>query len=251
MANSLDTFVPNLDMVGYHWLAVIAAPAVIIGLWRCLPRNHVEMKIPSSDSSLKITFGDIFDREGVIVIPVNEYFDGQLGNHVSKKSLHGQFIKNLLDGQSQLFYRLISEDLESVQSETVPRKSGRNIKYPIGTVARADINGRRFILAALSRTDTATLKSSATVHDLWDCMNGIWQGARNFSNGENVNVPLIGSGLSRVGLPQRNLIDIIMTSLLYCTKEQKIADNVTLVLPDILKEEIDLVAIKRSWTSGI
>ena len=71
---------------------------------------------------------------------------------------------------------------------------------------------------------------------------------RNLSNGTNVKVPLIGSGLSGVGLPPKNLVEVIVTSLLYYTKKQKIADKITLVLPRKLKGEIDLITVKRSWT---
>ena len=55
-------------------------------------------------------------------------------------------------------------------------------------------------------------------------------------------------GFSGGGLPSKKLIEIIVTSFLHYAKKQKIADKVTLVLPPRLKGEIDLVAIKRSWT---
>ena len=168
--------------------------------------------------------------------------------HVSENSLHGTFIKDVLGGQSSAFFDLTSEALESVEAEEVERKSGHIKKYPIGTVASVDVNEKRYLLAALSRTDLETLKASATVHELWDCLKGIWEGARNFSNGKCVSIPLLGSGLSGVGLPPKNLVEIIVTSFLYYTKKQKIADRVILVLHPKLKEEIDLITIKRSWT---
>ena len=222
--------------------------SIVSGLWKCRPKGHVEFKIPGSDSSIEIEFGDIFEDGSVVVIPVNEYFDGRLGDHVSENSLHGQFIKKFLGGQASAFFDLTSKDLKSASSEAVHRANGRCAKYPIGTVARADVNGKRFLLAALSRTDVVSLKASATLHELWDCLAGIWNGVRDFSNGNSVKIPLLGSGLSGVGLPPKNLIEIIVTSFLYSTKKQKIADKVTLVLPHKLKREVDLITVKRSWT---
>ena len=248
VAESLGAFFQNIKPEGAYWYAAIVLPSIAVGLWKCWPRGHVKLQIPASDSSIDITFGDIFEGVGVVIIPVNEYFDGSLGDHVSENTLHGRFIKNILGGQSDAFYDLTGTALQSVVSEEVRRTSGRDAKYPIGTVACVDINETRFLLAALSRTDPETLKASATVHELWDCLAGIWQGVRNSSNGNCVKVPLLGSGLSGVGLPSQNIIDIIVTSFLYYTKKQKIADKVTLVLPPRLKGEIDLVAIKRSWT---
>ena len=182
------------------------------------------------------------------MIPVNEYFDGELNGHVSENSLHGLFIKNVLGGQSEVFYNLTDIALDSIVAEKVQRKSGRDKRYPIGTVACIDVNETRYLLAALSKTDIQTLKASATIHELWDCLAGIWEGVRNYSNGNCVNIPLLGSGLSGVGLPPTNLIEIILISFVDYTKKKKIADKVTLVLHSRLKGEVDLAAIKRSWT---
>lgn len=245
---SFGFFFKNSKPEGVYWYASIVFASVVIGLWRCWPRQHVKLKIPASDSSIEIKFGDIFEGEGVVVIPVNEYFDGSLGDHVSENSLHGLFIRDVLGGQSNAFFDLTSKALESVVAEEVQRNSGRSKKYPIGTVACVDINQKRFLLSVLSRTELATLKAFATVHELWDCLAGIWRGVRNYSNGNCVKVPLLGSGLSGVGLPPKNLIELILTSFLYYTKKQKVADKVILVLNSKLKEEIDLETIRRSWT---
>lgn len=128
------------------------------------------------------------------------------------------------------------------------RKSGRKSKYPIGTIASVDVNDTRYLLAVLSKTDIDTLKASSTVHELWDCLAGIWEGVRQYSNGLCAKIPLLGSGLAGVGMPPRNLIEIIITSFFYYTKKNKIADKVALVLPISLKGEVDLITIKRSWS---
>ena len=217
------------------------------GLWCSWPRYSVELKVPVSDSLFEIKFGDIFEGRGVVVIPVNEYFDGSLGDHVSKISLHGVFIKEVLNGQTRIFNELTSKALKSIPSVHVERNSGRKSKYPIGTVAKLDVDDKRFLLAALSHTDIKSLKASATVREIWTCLQGIWREARNSSGGERVKIPLLGSGLSGVGFPPKNLLQIILLSFLEHTKEKKIADTVTLVVPHRLKGEIDLITIKRGW----
>ena len=81
-----------------------------------------------------------------------------------------------------------------------------------------------------------------------DLPSGSLEGVREYSNGRPVRIPLIGSGLSGTGLPPGNLVETIVTSYLYCTKERKVADKVTLVLPRRLATSLDLNSIKRSWT---
>ena len=245
---SFGFFLPERKPEGVCWYAAIVFAALGVALWNVRPKRNIEVKVPASDSSLAIKFGDIFTDKGVVVIPVNEYFDGELNGHVSENSLHGLFIKNVLGGQSEVFYNLTDIALDSIVAEKVQRKSGRDKRYPIGTVACIDVNETRYLLAALSKTDIQTLKASATIHELWDCLAGIWEGVRNYSNGNCVNIPLLGSGLSGVGLPPTNLIEIILISFVDYTKKKKIADKVTLVLHSRLKGEVDLAAIKRSWT---
>ena len=248
IVESFGYFFEDNKPEGVYWYGAMVIVSVVSGLWKCWPRNRIVLKIPASDSSMEITFGDIFEGDGVVVIPVNEYFDGCLGDRVSENTLHGLFIKNILGGQSTAFFDLTSRALESFDEEHMQSKSGREMKYPIGTVACVDVNEKRFLLAALSRTNIKTQKASATVHELWDCLAGTWDGARNFSNGDCVKLPLVGSGQSGVGLPAKNLVEIIVTSFLYYTKKQKIADRVILVLHSRLRGEIDLVSIRRSWT---
>ena len=206
--------------------------------------------MPGSDSRFEVRFGDILEREGAIVIPVNEYFDGELGDLVSEQSLHGQFVRYILGGVSDSFVALTKGDLAKVEPEekTLGKRRGQRVRYPIGTVAHADVHGKRYLLVALSHTDAESLMAYATVQDLWTCLAGVWQGVRDYSNGKPVSIPLIGSGLSKVGLPPANLVEVIATSFLCHTKERKVADKVTLVLPDRLAGEVDLTSMKRSWT---
>lgn len=199
---------------------------------------------------MEIKFGNIFDSGAVVVIPVNEFFDGELGDHVSENSLHGQFIKGVLGGQSQSFYDLTSDALAGVKPKEkgVARSSGQCDRYTIGTVARVDVASGRYLLAALSHTDVLSLKASASLHDLWMCLAGVWNGVRDHSSGRPVSIPLIGSGLSGVGLHPRHLLDFLVTSFFYHNKERTVVERVTIVLSNHLARDLDLKSIKERWT---
>ena len=221
---------------------------LISGLLRAWPRTTVSIEVPNSDSSIEIKFGDIFEGSEAIVIPVNEFFDGKLGDHVSEKSLHGKFIRNVLGGRSATFNSLTDKTLKSLSSTFCERKSGRKNKYPIGTTAVADVNDVRYFLTALSKTDVETLKASASLHELWNALSGLWNAIRNHSNGCTVCLPLMGSGLSGVGIPTRQLIQQILTSFFYYTKQGKISDKIVIVLPKDMRNKLNLIEIKRSWS---
>ena len=247
---SISAFFASLKPEGLVWYCALVVLSAIGGVWRAWPTKRIEFPIPASDSSFEIRFGNVFEGKGVVVIPVNEYFDGDLGDHVSEDSLHGRFIRDVLGGQSKTFFDLTSEALAGVVPEQigVARSSGQCDRYAIGTVARVDVNDQRYLLVALSHTDLSSLKAFATVHDLWTCLEGVWKGIREYSNGKPVRIPLIGSGLSGTGLPLGNVIEIMITSFLCHTKERKVADRVSLVLPRRFAGNLDLNSIKRSWT---
>lgn len=247
---SISAFFVSLKPRGFAEYSVLLALAALGGFIRAWPKARVTCQVPASDSWFVIQFGNIFDGDAVTVIPVNDHFDAELGDHVAERSLHGQFIKHVLGGQSEAFAALTRKALADVVPEepAVARSSGRNRRYAIGTVAPVDINDRRYLLVALSHTDPESLKASASLHDLWTCLAEAWRGIRHYSNGRPVSIPLVGAGLSGTGLPPQQLIDIMMTSFLLHTKEKKVAGEVTLVLTKHLERDVDLRKIARRWS---
>lgn len=241
---SLSAFIEALKPSGACAYVVLVGTALIVGAWKAWPARRVELPIPGSDSSIAVEFGDIFSKKGCIAIQVNEYFDSRLGDHVSPNSLHGMFIRDVLGGQSASFDTLVSAALAGVPHEVVPRQDGNTRRYKIGTTASIDVNAQRFLLYAFTRTDLTTLKASATVHEVWDALAGLWEAARIRSNGYPIYVPLLGAGLAGVGLPERRLLDLLILSIVYQTKKSKIGNQVTIVLHQSLRRKIDLKDLK-------
>ena len=241
---SLSAFIETMKPSGWRSYGTLILFSLGYGLWKSWPVRKIEIRVPNSDSSLNIEFGDLFKMHGCIAIQVNEYFDSLLGNHVSTNSLHGLFIRDILGGQSATFDSLVSKALSTTPSEIVKRSTGNTHRYSIGTTAAIDINSRRFLLFAFAKTDLTTLKAYATIHEFWDALAGLWEGVRVHSNGENVYIPLLGSGLSGVGLPERQLLDMMILSFFYHTKKNKIAKCVTIVLHSSLRSKIDLLTVR-------
>jgi hypothetical protein len=106
-----------------------------------------------------------------------------------------------------------------------------------------------YLLLVLTHTDVMTLKGSADTTDLWRALSGLWSQARYLANGKDVVVPLIGGGLSGVGLPVGRLLDMLLISLVDATKTRKVADRVVVVLTDNHLDQIDLRDVARAWQS--
>ena len=240
LVESVGAFFSQIKPDGILQYSFLVLPSVVYGIWRAWPVSRVDLTVPNSDTVLCIEFGDIWKKQGCVAIQVNEFFDSLLGNHVSPNSLHGQFIRDVLRSQSSDFDRYVTQALSNVPFENVTRTSGNTKRYKIGTTAAIDIGPQRYLLFALSKTDITTLKASASVHELWDALAGLWGAITTHSNGDPVCMSLVGGGLSGVGLPAKNLLQLLMTSFSYYTKKQKITGRLTIVLPKAMAKEIDL-----------
>ena len=123
----------------------------------------------------------------------------------------------------------------------------RNKKFPIGTTALIDVTGDRYIVFALAEADPQTCKADSDVTKMWVAMHCLWQRARIESGGHQLNVALIGSGLSGIGLPSRDLLNLIILSIITETKESRITEVVRIVLHPDRFEELDLRDVKTYW----
>ena len=83
------------------WLYFIGTLSMIwafISNWQV---TKVLIRLMQSNVTVEVTFGDIFNNDGIKAIPVNEYFDSEFGLPVSPKSLQGIFITNASVGPSK------------------------------------------------------------------------------------------------------------------------------------------------------
>ncbi len=194
-----------------------------------------------------LLFADFFALDGCKIIAVSEFFDSQLGDIVSPRSLHGQFIQSKLGGLLSAFNDLVNPSLSKCAGEEVVRAQGRRKRFAIGTTAVFDHGGERYFFVALTHADPITHKVDAGLPELWQCLDGLWRTVRNGAGDRTVNMPLIGGKFSGIGLPSAALIQLLLTSIVYETKKRQITSEIRVVLHESLVEEIDLKRIAREW----
>lgn len=227
------------------WISV--AVSLAYGRWRTWKVEKIAFNIPHTNTTVEIIFADLFQQDGWKAIPVNEFFDSKIGKPVSDKSLHGILIEKHLKGKS--FDEVVGNQLDIIKSKNVPEKSdGKTKRYPIGTTVALNMDlGEMYLAFALSKTHPSTCKAYCDVADMWVALRGLWEKARIESGGSAISVPLVGNGQSGVGLPARELLNLIVLSAIVETKKQRIASTIRVVLQYTLFEDIDLHGIKQHW----
>ena len=237
-AFSLKGVIPYLAMVG---------GSVVVGVYRSIQPRQIQLKIGSTDTVITVSFGDLFISSAYKIIPVNEFFDTDLGEPVSSKSIHGMFISKCFGGHGASLNALVEQSLKGSSYETVERSKGREKRYPIGTTAVVPVNEDRYYLVALSKTDVGTLKASADIPELWAALVGLWDQVRISAGGHSVAVPLLGGGLSGIGLAGTHLLQLMILSIINETKKRKITNHIQIILSEDRLNEIDLEIVKNNW----
>lgn len=147
---------------------------------------------------LVVKSGDLFEEEGLKVIPVNEYFDTQVDNNIiSENTLHGIFVKRYIENNNENLKKLnteISKQLKNVKYDEVKeRKSGKKKRYPIATTILID----DYILTALSKFNDKN-EAYLSMPEYLEFLNKFWNEIDRIHNGRIINIPVIGTGLARI-----------------------------------------------------
>lgn len=234
---------------GNHWLLLTAIAAAALGtLLRAREPMSVTLPLPTTSTAITIRFGDLYAaRDDHLAIPVNDGFDGELGDTIAPKSVHGQFIQRFYGGNQRAFESACDDLLPKAQGQPSGRK-GRRFAYSIGTTAALPLEGRKAFLFALTNTDALTLKARADVPMMWEALSCLWKCVRNHSNGHAVCLPLVGAGQSGIGIEPKHLLRLILLSILVATRDGEVSKRIIIVLHPDLFDKIDLRSIVNDWS---
>ena len=232
---------------GYNLTAIVLV-SLAFGLNRFWKPSRIAIKVAATNTRIEVLFGDIFSEKGLRGIGVTEFFESELGVPVSEKSLHGLFLQKCFGGGSEDFNKQLEQQLKESNFEEVDKKdAGKTKAYPIGTTACVKVGKDKYILFALAEADRETCKAASDVAKMWVAMHGLWQKTRIEAGGHPLNIPLIGSGLSGIGLPSRELLNLIILSAITETKVKQITRRIRIVLHLDQFEEINLRDVKKYW----
>lgn len=240
-------FVPDIKIEGIIPLTVAILISICFGLRKVWKPSKIEVKIANSNTVIEVLFGDLFEQSGLRAIAVNEFFDSKIGKPVSDKSLHGMFLQKCFGGHPEPFDKQVDEQLKNIKGCEVKKTDGKIKSFPIGTTALINVNQDRYLVFVLSKTDPDTCKAYSNVSMMWDALHELWQRTRIESGGHDLNLPLVGSGLSGLGLPTLDLLNLIILSAITETKSKEITQRIRVVLYRDRFDDLDLRDLKKHW----
>ena len=212
--------------------------------------RRVTVKIPHIRTNINIFTGDLLSQEGCAIVPANDFFDNVVNEDlVAAKSIDGQMIKRFWGGN---IAGMDAEALKQLEGETykiVERNApAKTRRYKIGTSIVLNASEKlRIIWVALTTTDVVTNKTHADFDDLALAIRAALIKARNRGNGDVLNIPLMGGGLSRTGMGSVFLLNLIIGIIVDESKKQSITESINIVLTKAALDDINLLEVKKNW----
>lgn len=210
------------------WWACLGL-SIFYALVKLIPVSKISLHLgPRKD--ILIEKRDLFAiKQGIIVIPVNDYFDTQLTNAViAANSVHGQFIKYFERNFPQ---RDLDNEIKQALARDGIMPSGhrfnrmgvnndKSAKYELGTIARIMIDNLQFYLVVATEFDV----NNHVINQPEKLSFMLMQMLKNidtYNSGHPVYMPLIGSGQSGYNLGKeasvRHLLQCVSLANHYVT----------------------------------
>ena len=82
---------------------------------------------------------------------------------------------------------------------------------------------------------------------MFKALAGLWKEGRTHMSGNILNLPLVGSGLSGVGLPPEELVHIILLSFHDESRRRVVTQKLRIILTWDRLDQVDLSKLKKSW----
>jgi Ca2+/Na+ antiporter len=230
------------------WIGLIFLVLIVLVFIALLYRaNHTE-DISLTINGLKVTisYGDLFCSNGLKLIPFNEYFDTQVDNIIlAENTLNGKFVKR--------YYPIVSDFDTQIETalSNIPferndnRLMGKKNKYVLGTTIEV---ANEYILTAFTHFDDSN-RAYLTKGEYLLCLDNLWKEINRIYAQRDINIPLLGSGISRIGndLKLQDYLEQILNSIKLSNIDNAYNTKVNIVLHESVKEHINLFEIKNRY----
>lgn len=212
------------------FLIMLIATSLVYGLFI----RKVKRISTGNKNSVYLCYGDIFKfkrkEQRNIIISVNRCFDTEIDNHlISEKSLHGQLFKKLykhnytVSSLNIKLQNILDKSGYNYEQLSISDKPQGNLKrYEIGSIIEFKEKLANYFLLGLTSMDKE-LTAHTTLNEYIYSINKLIDYCYAHSQGFPIIMPLIGGGFARVGIKDKDILQLIL-DLLEINKSKIISD---------------------------
>lgn len=227
------------------WFIVPLAYLAIFSLLYYLIKKTYESVYSTNINSVpvNIKIGNIFEEEGLKLIPCTDTFEMTVDDRViSKSSLNGQLVENGYCDKERLQKYLRDEGFYPGKWEDNRYTSGGK-RLDLGSILVFD---KYFLLAFTSLNEKA--EAHINRGDYEKCLMKMWSDIRTFYNGRDINIPILGGGITTLDSGSKNYTDLLKCML--CTFGRsgiQLNSEVNIIIREQDFEKIDMQKIRREF----
>ncbi|MFD5823872.1 macro domain-containing protein [Lentzea sp. NPDC060358] len=245
-----DALFPNfLPPIGPYFLAGIVTVAAIYGLIRAWPRP-VEQSYSSPNTEIHIVEGDLFEQDGNIVIGMTNTFDTEIPHIIDERGVQAQLLTRVYRSDRKKLDNALETALESQAFEekfTVEdRKPGKQVAYPIGTVATIEPSVRKLYFCVAYTKMNSRNEARGTIDGVWRSLNNVWDEARTRGNGDPISIAVVGGGQARISqyFPAQDSIRFIALSYMFSSRREKVSSRLNIVVEKRVADNLDMLELQ-------
>ena len=241
----------NISLCGTFLFAIfIILVCGCYALYQIQPKNSITLLM--RDFRINISFGDLFSKKGIVVIPVNEFFDTIVDDQIiAHKTIHGQFIDKYFANNIQDLDNMISQALAGKANAT-PRYQRNHAKptpYPIGTCIDIVHNGVTYVLFALTHfneQDVAYLDRK----EFGEAIRGLMTHLHDMNNDRTVNMPVIGTGMSKMQRSHQRVLTYFLDCIDF-TDTSSLPAGLNIVVYSGDKDKVNLSLVEEYFEGNL
>ena len=239
-ASDISSFFDKNENYKIYFIITVVVLNLLFAGFSIRRKNKLSLDI-TKKVHVNVYYDDLFQSKGIIVIPVNDYFDTIVDDRIiSSNTIHGKFINKFFKDNEKDLKQKINKSLSSTEviETNLNRKQGNKKRYPLGTIAIVKQEEKTFFLLALTRFND-NHRAEITKSEYQRIIMDLFDFTEQHSQGFKINLPLIGNGHSGVELSEQKLLEFILFSITLNDK-LTLLNGVDIILYKDVKDKIDL-----------
>lgn len=175
-----------------------------------------------------------------------------LGNNSIETSLQNLVIRRFMqskEGEKGLnnYKSQLDHELQGKQFSEI---NGRKF-FALGTTVPVSLLDQEYLLFSITKTELkgAIPADNCNISNMWKALQLFWAEARIHSRGKDINIPLIGSGITGIDLPPAYILELNIIAVLDSLKEggKITTGEIRVVLHPKYIEDIRLDILEQAW----
>ncbi len=213
----------------FWWVFLLSG--ILISLYRLIPKRKFSFIVDNRDTTVELVVGDIFKQKGPIIVGSNTGFITDAGT-ISPSSIQGLFCEK--------YFPSIQPVKDQINAQI------QNLPCEFGTTITIRGSSRVGYFCAIAEVNSSGVARS-NIENLRISLGGLWNYLSDNAEKDIINIPILGSGFSRISAKREELVRELLLSFFAALSQSTFCDGIRIVIHpnDVKTYNIDICELAR------